>query len=65
MIQPYQQRVIDEKKELDEKISKLKEFFKTDLYSNLTKKERVLLSTQCHFMSEYSIVLANRIRLFE
>ncbi len=63
-MQPHQQRVIDEKTELDDKLSKLVKFYDTDIYAKLDEAERVRLSRQGQLMSEYSDILGQRIAAF-
>lgn len=61
---PYQQRVVDEKRELDTKIDALYLFLGTNMYSSLPSKERVLLNNQFNHMVSYSGILAERIANF-
>lgn len=66
---PYQNRVIDEKKELDAKISSLKEFISGDginpsLFEHLSFRDKNDLHRQLFFMEGYSDVLALRISKF-
>lgn len=63
-MQPHQQRVVDEKRELDDKIQKLTAFFNTEIYRGLRSAEKRLLSNQLMHMNGYSEVLADRISLF-
>lgn len=63
-MQPHQQRVLDEKSELDIKIHKLVQFLSTDLFMNLDEENSVLLQQQLNFMVKYSEVLSNRIKFF-
>lgn len=63
-MQPYQQRVIDEKNELDEKLTKLRKFLATDQFRILPEDERRRLVRQCEIMGEYSLVLRQRITAF-
>ncbi len=60
-IPEYQQRVLDEKKALDEKISKLEAFFKTPVFADLAPGPRGRLSAQCAHMKAYSSTLHDRI----
>lgn len=60
----YQERVVTEKADLDEKLSKLSEFVENDIFSNLPKVEQELLSTQLNVMKKYSGLLGKRITLF-
>lgn len=60
----YQQRVIDEKAELDERLAKLEAFFFSKTFANLPEQEAASLSDQAHFMRSYSESLAKRISWF-
>lgn len=42
-MQPHQQRVVDEKNELCDKLGKLLTFLQTDFYKTLREEERELL----------------------
>lgn len=64
-MEAYQQRVIDEKKALDEKIEKLDAFLDTDLFRSLSPDDGSLLMNQQHHMKAYSQVLAQRIERFK
>lgn len=61
---PHQQRVVDEKKDLDTKLEALKNFFPTAIFKGLDQKNQDLLSSQEVAMEEYSQILAERISLF-
>lgn len=63
-MQPHQQRVIDEKRELDEKREKLGEFKNKEFFLKLTWQEQERLNTQAHIMTMYSAVLGERIAAF-
>ena len=60
----FQQRVVDEQKELDEKLSKLTGFTTTEAFTRLPQAEQHRLHTQRHIMSLYSLVLGQRIDSF-
>jgi hypothetical protein len=64
---PFQQRVVDEKKELDDKLSKLDGFIDslTSAYRKLPIEEAVRLKKQSNIMQEYSDVLCERIAAFK
>jgi hypothetical protein len=64
-MQPYQERVVIEKTELDEKLVKLKEFFKSNIYKELDVYEMDRLQRQAEFMKSYSDILGERIAAFE
>jgi hypothetical protein len=61
---PHQQRVVDEKKELDTKLTKLTEFMLTDTYKALGNKDKDLLVSQSIVMTTYGKILEQRIGLF-
>jgi hypothetical protein len=63
-MQPYQERVITEMKELDEKIVKLDTFRHSPIYDTLPEAERDRLTRQYAHMKDYSNVLAERISAF-
>ena len=64
-MQPHQQRVVDEKAELDAKLAKLLTFIMNNpTYKTLPAAEQHRLSQQSGFMQGYSNVLAERIAAF-
>lgn len=63
-MQPHQQRVVDEKDQLGERLEKLLEFIETDLYKNLPEKDKELLFFQSQIMEDYYEVLEERIERF-
>jgi hypothetical protein len=63
-MQPFQQRVIDEKKELDEKLQRLGAFFDNETFNGLPEDERIRLKRQESLMQAYSEVLGERIAAF-
>lgn len=60
----YQQRVIDEKIELDDKRAKLQAFLGSDKLAALPEAEQFRLKMQCTVMCMYSDILAARIAAF-
>lgn len=66
-MQPHQQRVVEEKTELDEKIMKLGEFVmqRFGVFDKLHIAERIRLMRQLSIMQLYSQVLEERIAAFE
>ena len=62
-IQPHQQRVIDEKEDLDVKIEKLSAFTRSQAFENVPMAERHLLREQLMHMERYSATLGARIAL--
>jgi hypothetical protein len=61
---PHQQRVVDEKAELDDKHAKLRAFFDTATFAGLEPGEQDRLRTQSDAMSVYSAILGQRIAAF-
>jgi hypothetical protein len=65
---PHQQRVIDEKSALDEKIKKLATFINAPQsqshFSALPENERTILVRQRLCMEEYALILDERIEMF-
>ena len=61
---PHQQRVIDEKNELDRKLTALRIFIIGDRYHTLPADEKDRLFRQSQIMSEYSDILSERIAAF-
>ncbi len=61
---PHQERVIQEKVELDEKLKKLNDFFKTETFSSLGYGDTALLTRQFEHMLRYSETLGERIAAF-
>ena len=64
-MQEYQQRVVEEKAQLDERLQKLRAFFRTDTAKKLPKQEKELLAQQNLLMTFYSQVLGIRIANFD
>lgn len=61
----YQQRVIDEKKELDEKAKKLSDFIGlSSEFENIPPDEQERLREQNEIMWQYSEILGQRIDAF-
>jgi len=63
-MEEHQQRVVDEKNELDEKTQKLSEFFDNDLFAGLDEAEKDRLEQQYGVMQKYSRILGERIAAF-
>jgi hypothetical protein len=61
---PHQQRVIDEKSELDEKLSKLTTFTEGETFTTIPSDEQARLLRQLTIMEDYSGVLGERIAAF-
>lgn len=63
-MQPYQQRVVQEKQELDDKITNLDKFMLTDIFHNLPAEEQDRLTRQFDVMKDYTAILTERIAAF-
>lgn len=63
-MQEFQKRVVDEKTELDLKISKLESFLDTELFRSLDRDEQVRMTQQYVVMKRYSEILQSRINHF-
>lgn len=64
-MQPYQQRVVDEKIELDAKAEALSDFIgNSDIFPTLDTDEQKRLKEQCEIMRQYSEILGQRIAAF-
>ncbi len=62
---PHQQRVVDEKTELDLKIKNLQNFIETNsIYETLIDPEKRDLKEQLTLMLHYSLILGRRINRF-
>lgn len=62
----YQQRVVDEKIELDKKANALSQFIDTDpRFDDIDPIDQELLKEQCEIMWQYSEILGIRIFRFK
>ena len=61
---PHQQRVVDEKTELAERLGKLLAFFQSPIFAGLDPAEQSRLRNQARFMDGYAAVLEERIAAF-
>jgi hypothetical protein len=65
-MQPHEQRVVDEKHELDEKIAKLDKFISgSPNFEGLEAEDKELLQDQQRVMITYSVLLGRRISRFK
>jgi hypothetical protein len=64
-MEDYQQRVIDEKTELDGKLQRLIKFLDTEKFAKLDEDERARLTKQAKIMQRYFDVLIERIAHFQ
>jgi len=65
IMEQYQQRVVDEKNELDTRRGRLLLFFNSDLFRSLDQAEKDRLRTQYSVMGVYSDILNQRISAFQ
>lgn len=63
-MQPHQQRVVDEKTDLDDKCAKLASFIGGPVFIGLPDPEQSRLRQQAHAMAAYSLILGDRIAAF-
>lgn len=63
-MQPFQQRVADEMRELRSKLDKLNQFVQTEMFNQLPEAEKARLQKQRGLMDEYANVLSERIENF-
>lgn len=61
---PHQERVIAEKKELDERGDKLDQFILSEKFGTLPAAEQERMKRQLEIMGKYSEVLGERIAAF-
>ena len=61
----FQQRVVDEHTDLENKIEKLDTFLESDLFDSVSPEEQHLLVQQLYVMELYSDILSSRIKAFE
>lgn len=61
---PHQQRVVEERDELLDKLRKLQHFMSTQMWTTLPDAEAHRLVLQKHFMEGYVAVLGQRIGAF-
>lgn len=64
-LQPHQERVLEEKRDLDEKIHKLTVFIASARIAQVSLAESRRLYQQLQHMLDYSRVLQDRINAFE
>lgn len=63
-MEPHQQRVLNEKEDLDTKITKLSDFTNGSTFSSLPADEQLRLKRQFSIMRDYSSILGDRINAF-
>lgn len=60
-IPPHVQRVVEEYTELDGRIDRLGQFFKTQIFDGLDAAEKSRLEIQFHVMRAYAVILLQRL----
>jgi hypothetical protein len=65
MLLPYQQRVVEERKSLSEKIIKLTAFIQGSIFQKLNVTDQLDLLLQRQYMKQYYEVLVRRTALFD
>ncbi len=63
-LQPWQERVVEEKEQLAERLEKLNAFLVTEKCLALPFEERTLLARQALVMAQYLDILLDRIEVF-
>lgn len=63
-MQPHQERIVAEMKDLKEKLAKLETFIKGATFQTLPQAEKDRLNLQAMAMTIYSIILEQRIKSF-
>lgn len=63
-MQPHQQRVVEEKEQVTEKLDKLELFLEGSFFTILPPDEQIRLTRQMFIMKLYEQVLAERISNF-
>ena len=63
-MQDFQQRVVDEKQELDLKLNALRGFLYSTIFNGLPTAEQARLLVQEYIMTSYSNILSERIKAF-
>jgi len=61
----FEERIVSELDELDERMSALSAFMYGDVYSTLPDLDQYMLTVQFQAMSVYAAVLADRIKRFK
>lgn len=64
-MQPYQERVVVEHKELHDKIDKLIVFIDSDYFKQLDSDDQSLLKEQLDIMMKYRSILIKRMNRFQ
>jgi hypothetical protein len=63
-LEPFQERVVAEKADLDIRIEGLRAFLTTEIFASLDQAEQGRMTQQLSVMRDYSDILGERIRAF-
>jgi hypothetical protein len=63
-MEPYQERVVEEKAQLDDRLSRLRPFLESEIFKTLSSREQYLLQHQETLMNSLSLTLDARIALW-
>ena len=63
-MEDFKVRVLEEKRQLDEKVSALSAFTQTAVFFSLNNQDQILLVEQLNAMEAYSLALSKRIERF-
>ena len=63
-MEAWQERVVTEKKELDEKLTRLQSFLSSDIFGTLPRGIQSVMTRQANAMYAYSEALRERIENF-
>ena len=62
-MEPFIQRIVDEKAQLDERAGKLGDFVKSEKFHSLDSEMQSLMVEQYDVMKRYSVILGKRLEL--
>lgn len=62
-MEPFIQRIVDEKAQLDERAGKLGDFVKSEKFHSLDSEMQSLIVEQYDVMKRYSVILGKRLEL--
>jgi len=57
----FKSRLLEERDQLQEKVTKLDDFIDSDAYTTIAERQQELLLDQIYFMAEYLSILKERI----
>ena len=64
-MEPHQQRVLEERQQLRERLDRLENFLASDLFRSLSHEDGVLLWAQRGAMAQYLAILDRRVALWK